>query len=82
MKKPTDHIDWTDIVFIPGALILSYILAKRLPSPLAVALSVVLLSFVFLLFEPRKGSLKRFVVSTLLVGIIVCTLTWLFDWLP
>lgn len=59
MKAENDQIDWTDLVFIPAGLILAYILGKWLPTALAIALSVVLLSLVFSLVEPRKVSFKR-----------------------
>jgi len=82
MKKRTDHIDWTDILFIPAALGLSYLLGLWLRAAIAAAVSFVLVSLVFVVFKPRKASLKVLVISILCGAIIIYMLGALFNWPP
>ncbi len=82
MNKQTDHIDWTDVLFIPLALVLSYVLALWLHRALATTISFVLVLLVFVLLKPRKGSLKGLVVSIVCGAMIVYILVALFNWPP
>jgi len=82
MRKQAEGIDWTDIFFIPTALVMTYILALWLRAAIAAAVSFVLVSLVFLVFKPRKGSLKVLVVGILCGAIIVYILGALFNWPP
>lgn len=82
MKKFSDSIDLSDILFIPGASILAYFLARWIPTPLAVAVSGVIFSLIFFLFETRRTTRKQFAITLFVAGVVAFTLTWLFDWLP
>lgn len=82
MTKQHDYIQWTDILFIPAALILSYILGRWLPGPLAIALSVLMVSLIFLLFSRVKGSRKQFILAAFLGAITTYVLAALFGWPP
>jgi uncharacterized membrane protein YgaE (UPF0421/DUF939 family) len=82
MTKQNDYIRWTDVLFIPIAMILSYILGQWLQGPLAIALSVVIVSLVFSLFGNREGSFKQFILAVLLGAVISYTLAALFGWPP
>jgi hypothetical protein len=77
-----DHIQWTDVLFILGALIFSYVLGRWLAKALAVAMSVVLVSLVFFLLGPRQRGFKRFILAILLGAIISYALATLFSWEP
>lgn len=80
--KQYDHIDWTDVLFIPGALIFSYILAQWLSPAQAVALAVIVFSLVFSLFERRKVSFRRLIVAALSAGLVSYLLVALLNWPP
>ena len=82
MQRRNDHIGWTDVLFIPGALVLSYVLGRWLPRAVAITLSAVLLLLIFSLFEPRERSIKRLILPILVAAIIIYTLTALFNWPP
>ncbi len=82
MKNQTDHVDWTDVLFIPLALVLSYVLALWLSRALATTISFVLVLLVFILLKPRKGSLKGLILSVVCGAIIVYILVALFNWPP
>jgi hypothetical protein len=82
MQKQNGYIEWTDIVFIPAALVLSYVLAQWLPSALATTLSVVLVSVGLLLLGNRKCDLKESTIAVLLGAIITFTLVFFLDWPP
>ena len=82
MKKQNDQIEWTDVLFIPAGLALSYILSQWLRGPLAITLSVVLVSLVFLLFGRRERSVKRVILAILLGATVTYTLTAFFSWPP
>lgn len=82
MTKQNRHIDWTDVLFIPSALVLSYVLASWIPQALATAISFALVVLAFALFKPRKGSLRQFLIPLLLATIMVYALVVLFRWSP
>ena len=82
MKNQNYQISWTDVLFIPAATILYFILGRLLPRALAVALSGAAVLLFFSLFEPRNVSLKRFILAVIFGGIVTYTLAALFDWPP
>ena len=82
MNKRTDHIDWTDVLFIPMALVLSYVLALWLSRALATTISFVLVLLVFILLKPRKDSLKGLILSVVCGAIIVYILVALLNLPP
>lgn len=81
MLKQDDGIGWTDVLFIPAALALSYLLGRWLPRPLAIALSLIAALLFFSLFERREGNRKKLIIAILVGTIITFTLA-LFNWPP
>ncbi len=82
MNRSNDRIDWTDVLFIPGALISSYLLERWLRRPLAVSLSVILFALIFYFFQPRKGGALRILLAVIIGGIIAYSLTAFLRWMP
>lgn len=82
MMKQNNHIEWTDVLFIPVAMFLSYGLGQWMPIAFAIAVSFVLVTLGFSLFSHREGSFKRFLLEILLGAIICYALAALFGWPP
>jgi len=80
MKKQNDRIGWIDVLYVPATLVLSYVLARWIPTALAIALSAVLALLVSYLFEPRGASFKRVIFLILLTGIIIYGLQLFLNW--
>ena len=74
MKKQNGQISWTDVLYVPATLGLSYVLSRWVSTPLAVALSAVLALLVFSLLEPSKGRLNWSILLILLIGLIIYAL--------
>ncbi len=81
MKKQNNSLGFSDILFVPAALALTYILGHWMLLALAAAISFVMFTLVLSLFSSRKGSFKGFMVSVLLVAIFVYVLVAL-GWPP
>jgi heme/copper-type cytochrome/quinol oxidase subunit 4 len=81
MKKKQDHIHWTDTLFVPATLVLSFVLTRWLPQPWASVLSFIIVSLVLFLFEPQEDSPKRFIYAMLFgasVTLILAFVGWPF----
>ncbi len=78
-QRKNDYIHWTDSLFVPASIVLSFILSRWIPWPWAPVLSFVIVSFVLFLFEPREENPKRFIFPMLLGAVVIFLLT-LFHW--
>jgi hypothetical protein len=77
-SKNDQSIRWTDVIFVPSALVGGYILTRWLSMPLAMTVSVVVHLLFFALFEPRGSGFKRFVVGVIVATIITFTAVMIF----
>lgn len=82
MKKQSESIDGTDILFFPVAFASTYILRRWISPALAAALSGVVVLLIIALFASRERSLKRFILPILLTGLIIYALGAVFNWPP
>ena len=78
-QKEKDYLHWTDSLFVPVSIVISFVLSLSLPRPLATLLSFVSVSLVLFLFEPRDANPKRFVVAMLFGALVTFALTF-FQW--
>lgn len=74
-------LHWTDVLFVPLAIVGSFVLMRWLPIPLAITASAVINLMLFALFEPRKPGLKRFVLAIVIAALITFILAAIRYWL-
>jgi hypothetical protein len=72
-----DYVHWTDSLFVPSSLVISFLLNRWLTRPLAMVLSFVAVTLVLALFEPREGGIKRFLFAMLAGALVTCVLALL-----
>jgi len=82
MLKQDDGIRWTDVLCIPIALALTYLLGQWLSRPIATTLALVASLLFFSLFERREGNRKKFIIAILVGAITAFTVAALFNWAP
>lgn len=80
-KRQDNRIDVTDILFLPSAAILSYVLARWLWLPFAISASVLVNLLVFALFGTQVPNLKKFILAILAGGAVTCAVALVYWWL-
>lgn len=74
-------LHWTDVLFVPFAIVGSFALARWLALPLAITASLVISLLIFSVFERRKRSFKRFILGVVTAATITFILAAIRYWL-